>query len=216
MAQPSGTPEPTGPFSPGPPEMPPVVPGQTFEVRTAFTNRSPRQVRAVGLSLEGAGNWKFDRMPTPVGDASPNVPVVHTFSVAVPDDAELTRPYFSRQSIQDTRYSVRSNPAYRAHAPDALYAAVRYEVDGVPNEFRRPVTRAEANLPYGHDIRVLAVLPAIGVTMSPSNAVIPLSAASRTVTVKVEVVNNRAGDTEGAVRVNAPSGWKVTPASRSF
>ena len=172
MAQPSGTPEPTGPFGAGPPEMPPVVPGQTFEVRTAFTNRSPRSVRAVGLSLEGAGNWKFDRMPTPVGDASPNAPVVHTFSVAVPDDAELTRPYFSRQSIQDTRYSVRFNPAYRAHAPDALYAAVRYEIDGVPNEFRRPVTRSEANLPYGHDTRVLAVLPAIGVTMSPSNAVI--------------------------------------------
>ena len=167
MAQPAGTPEPTGPFSAGPPEMPPVVHGQSFEVRTAFTNRSPRSVRAVGLSLEGASNWKFDRMPTPVGDASPNAPVVHTFSVAVPDDAELTRPYFSRQSIQDTRYSVRLNPAYRAHAPDALYAAVRYEIDGVPNEFRRPVTRAEANLPYGHDIRVLAVLPAIGVTMSP-------------------------------------------------
>ena len=104
MAQPPGTPEPTGPFSAGPSEMPPVVPGQSFEVRTAFTNRSPRSVRAVGLSLEAAGNWKFDRMPTPVGDASPNAPVVHTFSVAVPDDAELTRPYFSRQSIQDTRY----------------------------------------------------------------------------------------------------------------
>jgi hypothetical protein len=196
--------------------MPPVVPGQSFEVRTAFTNRSPRSVRAVGLSLEGASNWKFDRMPTPVGEAAPNAAVVHTFSVAVPDDLELTRPYFSRQSIQDTRYSVRLNWGYRAHAPEALTAAVRYEIDGVANELRRPVTRAEANLPYGHDIRVLAVLPAIGVTMSPANAVVPLSAASRTVTVKVEVVNNRAGDTEGAVRLNVPSGWKVTPASRSF
>jgi LmbE family N-acetylglucosaminyl deacetylase len=215
IAQPSGPPEPTGPFGAGPPEMPPVVPGQTFEVRTAFTNRSPRSVRAVRLSLEGASNWKLDRMPTAVGDASPNTPIVHTFSVAVPEDAELTRPYFSRQSIQDTRYSVRLNPAYRAHAPDALYAAVRYEIDGVPNEFRRPVTRMEANLPYGHDIRVLTVLPAIGVSMSPSNAVTPLSAASRK-TVKVEVVNNRAGDAEGTVRLNAPSGWKITPASRPF
>jgi hypothetical protein len=216
MAQPAGTPEPAGPFGAGPSEMPPVVPGQAFEVRTAFTSRGPRSVRAVGLSLEAASNWRFARMPTAVADAAPNAPVVHTFSVAVPDDLELTRPYFWRQSIQDTRYSVRFNWGYRAHAPDALYAAVRYEIDGVPNELRRPVTRAEANLPYGHDIRVLAVLPAIGVTISPSSAVFPLGAASRTVTVKVEVLNNRAGDSEGAVRLNTPPGWKVTPASRSF
>ena len=44
----------------------------------------------------------------------------------------------------------------------------------MPVEIRRPVTRLEANLPYGYDTRVLAVVPAIAVTLSPSQAVAPL------------------------------------------
>ena len=216
MAQPTGTPEATGPFSAGPAEMLPVVPGQTFEVRTVFTDRSPRSVRGVQLWLEGAPSWKLDRTPIAAGDAGLNTPIVRTFTVAVPDDAELTRPYFSRQSIQDARYVVPDKQGYRAHAPEALYAAVRYEIDGVPNEIRRPVTRAEANLPYGQDIRALAVVPAIAITMTPSHAIVPLGAASKNATVNVEVLNNRPAGSEGTVRLNVPAGWKVTPASHPF
>jgi hypothetical protein len=43
-AQPAGTPEATGPFNAGPPAMPAVVPGQSFEVRTVFTNRGRFEV----------------------------------------------------------------------------------------------------------------------------------------------------------------------------
>ena len=43
-AQPAGTPEATGPFNAGPPAMPAVVPGQTFEVRAVFTSRGRLEV----------------------------------------------------------------------------------------------------------------------------------------------------------------------------
>ena len=49
MAQPAGTPEATGPFNAGPPAMGAVVPGQTFEVRTMFTNRG-----RIDISLRGS------------------------------------------------------------------------------------------------------------------------------------------------------------------
>ena len=43
-AQPAGTPEATGPFNAGPPAMPAIVPGQTFEVRAVFTSRGRFEV----------------------------------------------------------------------------------------------------------------------------------------------------------------------------
>jgi LmbE family N-acetylglucosaminyl deacetylase len=214
IAQPAGTPESTGPFNAGPPDLPAVVAGQTFEVRAVFTNRSRTVLKAARISLASA-NWKATPEPT-VADAAPNQPIVTKFTVTVPDAAEPTRPYFSRRSIQAASYTISGNQGYRPHAPAALDAVARYEVEGVPLEVRRPVTRLEANLPYGYDTRVLAVVPAIAVTMTPSTAIAPLSAASKTVSVRVDVLNNRAGSAEGSVRVNAPAGWKVTPASRPF
>jgi hypothetical protein len=93
---------------------------------------------------------------------------------------------------------------------------VRYEVGGVPLEIRRPVTRLEANLPYGYDIRMLAVVPAIALMLTPAHAVTPLGASSKTITLKVEVLNNRDAKTEGTLRLNVPAGWKVAPASKPF
>ena len=53
----------------------------------------------------------------------------------VPDDAPLTRPHFSRRSIQDARYSVPDEAEIIARRPEPAFDAVaRYEVDGVPVE----------------------------------------------------------------------------------
>ena len=45
----------------------------------------------------------------------------------------------------------------------------------MPVEMRRPVTRIDANPPYGSRHRVLAVVPAMAVTLSPAQAVVPLA-----------------------------------------
>lgn len=216
MAQPAGTPEATGPFNAGPPAMAPVVPGQTFEVRTTFVNRSPIEVKRARVALEGRGNWTISAVGAPT-DAPHNQPIGGKFTVTVPENAALTRPYFSRKSIQDARYTVNDETQmFRPSAENALGAVVRYEVDGVPVEMRRPVTRLDANLPYGYDTRVLAVVPAIAVTLSPTQAVAPLSTPVKKVTLTAEVLNNREGKSDGTLALNVPAGWKVSPASQAF
>jgi hypothetical protein len=86
----------------------------------------------------------------------------------------------------------------------------------VPVEIRRPVTRLEPNLPYGYDTRVLAVVPAIALTLTPANAVTPLDAPTKRIKVSVEVVNNREKTSEGSLALKVPAGWQVTPATRPF
>jgi LmbE family N-acetylglucosaminyl deacetylase len=239
VAQPANTPEAAGPFSPGPPAMPPVIPGQTFDVRTVFTNRGRSALgsaRVVVESRDARSNWIIGTpastatagggAPAPAADAAaPNRPMVKTFSVTAPENASLTRPYFLRGSIQEARYTVAdAGQIYRPSAVSPLEVVARYAVDDVPVEIRRPVTRLEPNLPYGYDTRVLAVVPPIALTLTPANAVVPIRTAPakasapsvNKIKMSVEVLNNRDGESAGTLRLKVPAGWTVTPASQPF
>ena len=201
---------------PGPVPMAAPVPSQAFDVRTTFVNRGGGRLSALRVSLAGAGGWTI-APPAPEADAAANQPLVHTFSVTVPADAPLARSYFSRPSIQDTRYTVAdATQLYRPSAANVLEVLARFTVDGVPVETRRPVTRLDANLPYGYDSRGLTVLPALSVSIAPPHAIVPLAAWSRPIELQVEVVNHRDAGSEGTVRLELPDGWSATPGSRPF
>ena len=220
VAQPAGTPEATGPFNPGPPAMPPVVPGQTFEVRAVFANRGHVAAGSARLRIESgtaSPAWTIAGGEGPDQAATPNQPIVRRFTVTVPDNARLTKPHFTRRSIQDARYVVADRQLeHRPSVDGPLDVVASYDVGGVPIEVRRPVTRLESNLPYGLDTRVLAVVPVMAVTLTPANAVVPLGATAKRVRMRVELLNNRAGETQGTLRLNAPRGWIVAPASQPF
>jgi hypothetical protein len=217
IAQPVGTPEATGPFGAGPPAMPPVVPGQTFEVRATLVNRSPLELRDSRVSLV-AGNMVAVDPGTPT-TARPNQPVPAKFTFTVPADAAPTRSHFARTSIQDARYTVSGTTPLHRPSPESPFEAVaHYGLSGASLVLRRPVTRLESNLPYGLDTRVLAIVPAIAVTLTPAHAVVPMSKLSKSkpVRLKVEVLNNREGKSEGRVTLKVPAGWTVSPAFHAF
>jgi LmbE family N-acetylglucosaminyl deacetylase len=218
VAQPAGTLEPAGAFAAfaAPVAMPPVVPGQTFEVKTSFTNRSAAVVTSPRITLAAESGWIVSPQGAPAARAATNEPIALAFTVKAPDDARLTRPYFTRTSIQDSRYAV--SDTAQLHRPSAnavLSAIVRYEPGGVPAELRVPVMRLEANPPYGADLRVLAVVPAIGVTLSPTRAVLPLAAPDKLIKLRAEVVNN-GGASNGIVSLRVPAGWTASPTAQPF
>lgn len=219
VAQKAGTPETTGPFAAGPPPMGPVTPGQRFEVRVAFTNRGSLPARSVTLALadsDRSGDWRL-AAGAPEDTALQNRPIVRTFDVAVPPRARLTRPYFSRTSIQDARYAFDDEAAaYRPFEPPPLEVVARYAVQDVPVEIRRPVTRHESNLPYGLDTRLLAIVPAISVTLDRTHVVAPLGATPSIVRLTAEVLNHADEPLNGTVRLDVPAGWQVAPATQPF
>ena len=73
--------------------------------------------------------------------------------------------------------AARSLPA----SASAFVVTARYRVDGEPIDVRVPVVRREANLPYGYVIRELGIVPSLAVYVSPRQAVVPQSAAARSV-----------------------------------
>jgi hypothetical protein len=105
---------------------------------------------------------------------------------------------------------------FQPWAEPPVSVVAQYNVANVPVEVRRPVTRMDPNPPYGSDQRVLAVVPAIAVTLSPFQAISRLDVRSKSVRLKSEVVNNRDGKSTGTLALKVPSGWKATPASHTF
>jgi LmbE family N-acetylglucosaminyl deacetylase len=217
VAQPAGAAEPTGPaaaFAP-PPTMEPVVPGQTFGVKMRLTNNSAIELdkAIIGIANDAGLFGSGPRARILEGHQS----YATIAAITLPPTASYTRPHFTRSSLNEARYAVHDE-AFR-HRPWTTFpywAAAQYHVGGVPVDVRVPITRREAQLPYGYVMRELAVVPALAVNVSPRQAIVPLSFASKSVRVQVELTNNAPSGSQGRLTLKLPAGWKSDPAAIPF
>jgi LmbE family N-acetylglucosaminyl deacetylase len=220
VAQRARTGEPAGPQGSPPQPFGPLVPGQTFDVRTTLTAGGSPSVASADVSLVSPARWRVvadERSTASGGSGSSGEVGSRRFIVTVPPDAPLSRPFFSRTGIDQSRYVVVDpTQRFRPVAEPPLTAVARYAIAGVSVESREPVTRFEPNLPYGDEIRELAVLPALAVNVTPQRAIVPLAMANKAVSIGVEVVNNQDEPATGQLRLEVPEGWSATPASATF
>ena len=215
VAQPAGLEEPSGPFAAfaPPPAMGPVVPGQQFEVRAILTNRSRATVNAPQIALDSRGGFDVQ------GDAPERAPLAYNesairrFAVTVAADAKPSKPYFNRDGIQQSRYEI-GDPAqlHRPAAQPALTAVARYNVEGANVEIRQVVQNREAQLPYGYAMRELKVVPVLAVNVRPHQAIVPLAMSSKSMSISVEILNNKDGAVNGTLSLKLPAGWTAEPA----
>ena len=214
-AQPAGLSDPTGPFAAfaPPPTLDAVTPGQTVDVRVVVAARGRRSVTVSSASIHGPSSLSV-AVERAAGIVNADQPLTARVGVTVPADAAATRPYFARASIGETRYTVRGLAPVRIAGParhglrrpstcrpsrpwsNSTRRARRFQV-------RVPVVRREAQLPYGYVKRELEVLPAVGLTMTPSVLIVPSDGKPHTIEVQVDAV---AFATIGAQRRRAPRG----------
>jgi LmbE family N-acetylglucosaminyl deacetylase len=202
----------------------PVVPGQRMKVDVTFGNHGAADFDVASIGLESAGGprWQADPAGAPVRSVRPNQAAHVTFAVAVPGDAPTARPYFERSSLAESRYTIRdATQMFQPNAQPALSARLTYQIDGVGVEARAVVKRREPHVPYGEELRELAVIHAISVNVSPHVAVVPLRLSGAGVDVVVELVNNAAPATDGAaiegvLDLRLPPGWSASPGRAAF
>ncbi|WP_026581438.1 NEW3 domain-containing protein [Bacillus sp. J33] len=92
---------------------------------------------------------------------------------------------------------------YHAYADPAIQAKVSYESAGA-----KTVTIAELE-------GTIAVLPDVGLTLSPEDLVINTAKVQEEVPVNVKVKNYREGAAQASVSLNVPEGWSVKPGTAS-
>jgi LmbE family N-acetylglucosaminyl deacetylase len=217
VAQPAGVPEPTGPAAAfaAPPTMDPVVPGEAFDVRVRLTNRGSIEIEPLGFTMldRSAGRGGAESAPPLKRDQT----IARSLNATAPSNVSLTRPYFARPSIVDSRYTaIDSHWLTRPWAQPAFVATAHYRVSGIRVDVSVPVTRREAQLPYGYVMRELTIVPALAVNVSPRQAIVPLSMTDKSVRVRVELLNNAPSGSRGRLALKLPAGWKAEPAAIPF
>ncbi len=78
------------------------------------------------------------------------------------------------------------------------------------------VKRRESKAPYGDATREVRAVPRVALTVSPTAAVVPLAAATKTVDLQVAIVHNAEAPTKGQIALTLPAGWTSTPAQHPF
>ncbi len=214
VAEPPGTKPPTGPYAAyaPPPTLAAVTGGASIDVAVNFVNHANADVVLEDVALEGAAGRQ--RIPLGGAESARHRTIEGRLTIAIPSEAAVTRPYFSRRGLSETRYTCR--PGSRPGAPwaaPALWVVARYRFGGVTATLSVPVVRREAVLPDGYASYELEILPPASLTVSPAVTVVRMDDIARPARVNVDLTSFAAEPVAGAVRVQAPAGWTVAPAS---
>jgi LmbE family N-acetylglucosaminyl deacetylase len=192
-----------------------AVPGQVFGLTVRLQNASTKTltIRDVGLDLPSG--WHAAAASTTLNNVAPGQEITTRFRVTVPENAAYTRPYWHRDdpetdglnTVDDARYATLPFPA----AP--VQAHVNYSLDALDGT-ERAVGMVSYRDSGGHaQRRALAVAPPFSISIDPVSQVIPVGQHGPRV-VKVAVRSSMAVSAAANVRVTAPAGWEVEPASQ--
>ncbi|MGH9160056.1 MAG: PIG-L family deacetylase [Vicinamibacteraceae bacterium] len=200
-----------------------LVPGQAVNVSLHVAAHGPRDVEVRQIQL--AGLDASAACPPGVTNAS----TVYTCETEarVPADAQQTRPYW-RQLPKAARYAF--DPGARfglPFQPTPFRARMTLAVAGAPLSLDLPIEyRYQGNIFSGEKRSELLVVPALSVRVAPNIAIVPVGpsaeatngnggsdAASLSRAVRVDVVNGTKSEARAEIRLEAPEGWRVEPAS---
>ena len=195
-----------------------AIPGQKFSLTASVVNRSQAAILPRALTLQTPKVWESSAAKLESAPLGYNQRLSLQLRVTVPDNAEYTRPYWSRSNeLRDHIYQI-NKPEYLhlPFSPPDVAGVFNYEVDGVRFTLTAPAQTVYVDRPWGEQRRLLTVAPALNIAISPRVGVVPIAAAQTSLNVSVSVGNNVKGDAAGKVRLQLPGGWTAAPAEHNF
>jgi LmbE family N-acetylglucosaminyl deacetylase len=196
-----------------------VVPGDsfTFSVRVELPPTASFTVANIEPVLPAG--WSYRRRPAAANpphhaEGARSGDPAARFAVTIPRDAEYTRPYYHRDSSEQSLYMIdEPDLAGLPLTPPPVRVKVTCRFRQGSVDF---VQLVEAEVHVGETIRrrPLVVVPAASIMLEPVAHVIPETTPTRATTLAVSVRGNVERLRGGALEVHAPEGWKVEPASQ--
>ncbi|MGH9606283.1 MAG: PIG-L family deacetylase [Terracidiphilus sp.] len=197
-------------------EMPAsVTPGEEFSVRvhSAHPEGEVRLTR-VWLVSQSGSPWMAKDTGGAIDSAAAGAPATdRTFRVHVPEDAQPTKPYFTRPNVEQAYYDI-ANPKWREDpfAPWPLAAWAEFTFDGVPIRVGEVVQTLHRVTGPGGIYEPLVITPAIGVRVDPQARILPLDGGP----LPVHVTIHAESATGGTVALKLPAGWRSDPQQAQF
>ncbi len=136
-------------------------------------------------------------------------------TTAVPETAALTRPYFTRGSVEQSNYTVTGiDNLSHPEPPYPAEVVATYTYNNTEAELRGTVQTAHKVLGEGVVLWPLTVAPAVSIRVEPSAGIIPLTAT--TLPLDLTVHSSVKDPANGTVTLQLPSGWTAFPPSAAF
>ena len=193
-----------------------AIPGQSFNVEAQVFNQSPEKlvVESVSVTPADGKNWDIHG-ENAAREVEAGKEAEWRFAVTVPENAALTRPYYSRPNEEQPYYDI-NDPRDRnlPVGPYPLSARARLSYRGVPFAVAQVVQTTERIPGIGMVENPLLVGPAISVSVTPAAGAVPIGAKAFDFTCLVH--SNVKGRAEGVLRLKLPAGWRSTPPEAPF
>ncbi len=194
-----------------------AIPGQIFRVNVRVANQGSEPVGIEGVRLvAGSGSaWNMtaegEKKASLAAGAAQNL----RFAVTVPEDAAVTKPYFSRPNFEQPYYDI-SDPAYLnlPLMPYPLSGRATFIYRGAQIVLDKVVQTVHRISGIGPIENPLMVSPAISVWVSPKAGIVPLTSKSLNITVLIHSYVK--GPASGTVSLSLPAGWTSISQQASF
>ena len=204
--------DPTSPFAGTPPTFGTAIPGQSFRVQSSLLNLGTEALTVEDMKLSGTDGTDWSIRP----DAQPGAALPGRkdwrlkFSVTVPENAKITRPYYTRPDQEQAYYDlIEGQWRNLSTAPYPLAAAARVMYQGTEIQLHKVVSANGRVEGIGLLENPLLIAPAISVTVSPAAGAVPLDA--RSFEFSCILHSNVKGAAKGSIRLKLPQGWQATP-----
>lgn len=187
-----------------------ATPGSEAQVQARVVGRNDAPVLVERLELTGLVEQNLDAANAAAGA---NKPWSHTLRVAIPANAKPSQRYWLRAPQQGNLYAV-PVLAQRGDPDSGAEFQLRFHlrIGGVPVTLVRPVVHRYVDPVRGELWRPFLIGPSVAISFTEKSLLFPQRTA-RTVEVAVRANVNQAA---GEVRPQAPAGWTVEPAARSY
>jgi LmbE family N-acetylglucosaminyl deacetylase len=196
-----------------------LVPGEEVGVVVEVWNGGPENIHGVSAALELPGGWVARPKE---GEDGVNIPpgalTRWRFDLQVPEDAQISRPYFMESPRDGEIYRWPDTPSLwgKPGNPDPIHARVRLQVgDTTAVAVLRTAVYRGVDKATGEYEEPVLLVPAFSVSMDPVEMVWPSGLTdSRDFTVRV--VNQGPTGGTGVVTLDLPQGWSAEPESYSL
>ena len=188
-----------------------IAPGESTKITLTALARNSSVVTLLGTKLLG-----IDGIPSPtIAPATlvRNKPSQYPVTVQIPTSQPYSAPYWLEQPKDAAMYTL-AKPELLGNPENApvLRAEFRLRVGGQEITLTRPVEHRYIDKVYGELTRPMAIVPPVAVDFG-GLAIIFADDKSQNIAVTVRANTGRAA---GDLRLEAPAGWKLEPATQHF
>jgi LmbE family N-acetylglucosaminyl deacetylase len=191
-----------------------VVPGQEFNLTVSVTNGGPYTFPDLHSVTDLPAGWTAT-YDSSTGSLNPGQRLDQKYKVKVSDTAEFNQPYWLRQPRRGERFVWPATPPGTIpEDPPLLPTRAEVEYQGTTIVMKKPAEFRRVDHIYGEERTLLKVVPALSVTVSPQTAIVPLK-GKREKEFTVTLENQNPAPMNAEVTLITPSGWNVSPATRT-